>query len=105
MELKAGGRLRSTVDATEVVVIRAPKEAVEVTCGGAAMVPPEAAGGDQGGGGVPASAGGEGAALGKRYVDEPAGLELLCTKGGTSPLACDGRALELKSAKPLPSSD
>lgn len=102
MELKAGGRLRSAVDATEVVVIRAPKEPVEVTCGGVPMVSPDEA---PPAGGAADGHGGEGAALGKRYVDETAGLELLCTKGGTAPLACDGRPLELKSAKPLPSSD
>ena len=49
--------------------------------------------------------GAEGSLLGKRYEDETAGVEVLCTKPGPGALACDGRALTLKSAKPLPSSD
>jgi hypothetical protein len=43
--------------------------------------------------------------LGKRYVDETSEIEVLCTKPGDGTLAVDDRALELKSAKPLPSSD
>ena len=50
-------------------------------------------------------ASGEGTLLGKRYVDDDAGLELLCTKAGPGTLHCDGRPLGLKGAKPLPSSD
>ena len=48
---------------------------------------------------------GEGTKLGKRYVDEELGLELLCTKPGEGSLGVSGRALTLKGAKPLPSSD
>jgi hypothetical protein len=58
--------------------------------------------------GIPAPAkpdAGEGAQLGKRYIDEPTGLELLCTKPGGAVPAADGRALTLKTAKPLPASD
>ena len=47
----------------------------------------------------------EGTLLGKRYVHEASGLELLCTKPGEGSLAVDGAALPLKEAKPLPSSD
>ena len=101
MELKAGVQLKSAVSSTEVVVVRAPKEEVTLTCGGAAMADagepavraepdPSLMGGTQ---------------IGKRYVDEGDTLELLCTKPGDGTLAVDGRALELKSAKPLPSSD
>jgi len=32
-------------------------------------------------------------------------LEVLCTKAGAGALAANGRPLELKSPKPLPSSD
>ena len=46
-----------------------------------------------------------GTLLGKRYADEASGLELLCTKAGAGTLTLDGSALEVKSAKPLPSSD
>ncbi|HEY2084895.1 MAG TPA: hypothetical protein VGH54_02475 [Mycobacterium sp.] len=46
-----------------------------------------------------------GVVLGKRYVDEPTGLEVLCTKAGAGPLAADGRQLVIKAAKALPASD
>ena len=101
MELKAGSRLASTVDATECVVIRAPKEPVDLTCGGVPM----AAAGDGAPAATPSGPEGDGAQLGKRYVDDGVGLELLCVKAGTYPLACGGQPLSLKSAKPLPSSD
>jgi hypothetical protein len=100
MQLKAGTRLRSAVSDVEVVVIRAPADEVDLTCGGAAMVE-----GDAGGGGS-ISPGSEGSiVLGKRYVDAADRLEVLCTKPGEGALALDGEELVLKSAKPLPSSD
>jgi hypothetical protein len=46
-----------------------------------------------------------GVVLGKRYVDEQSGLEVLCTKAGAGPLAADGRPLVIKAAKVLPASD
>jgi hypothetical protein len=46
-----------------------------------------------------------GTQLGKRYAEESMGLELLCTKAGAGRLACNGKDLEIRSAKPLPSSD
>jgi hypothetical protein len=46
-----------------------------------------------------------GTALGKRYTDEAGTLELLCTKGGPSALSVGDTPLQLKDAKPLPSSD
>jgi hypothetical protein len=103
-ELAAGKRLRSPACGTEVIVVRAPAAPVELTCGGSPMTtdpatgpapPPPAVGGGVGGG----------AQLGKRYVDEATGLELLCTKPGGDVPAADGRALTLKTAKPLPASD
>ena len=101
MELKAGVQLRSAVSTTEVVVVRAPKEAVTITCGGVPMV-----GRDEDSPGGEVQAGDEGSALlGKRYVDETSDIEVLCTKPGDGTLAADGRPLELKTAKPLPSSD
>ena len=101
-QLKPGTRLRSAVCATEVMVVAAPKSDVTVSCGGAPMasldvVPPagatlhpDAAPGTQ---------------LGKRYANEAGDLELLCTKPGRGSLACDGKPLAIKGAKPLPSSD
>ncbi|MDP9820794.1 hypothetical protein J2S59_000603 [Nocardioides massiliensis] len=55
------------------------------------------------GGGVDASA--ESVQLGKRYFDENTGLEVLCSKGGAGPLMVDGRLLQVRGAKALPSSD
>jgi hypothetical protein len=46
-----------------------------------------------------------GTLLGKRYVDEATGLEVLCTKPGAGGLAVDGRPLGVKAPKALPASD
>ncbi len=46
-----------------------------------------------------------GTLLGKRYSDEASGVEILCVKPGAGSLGIDGRLLELKTAKALPSSD
>jgi hypothetical protein len=100
-ELKPGGRLKSAVCDTQVMVIAAPKADVALTCGGAPMVDvaatPPAASLD------PAHK--SGTQIGKRYVNEAGDLELLCTKPGEGSLAADGVALTLKEAKALPSSD
>jgi hypothetical protein len=101
VKLRAGQTLHSAVDATTVVVIRAPDDDVSVTCGGQELL--EAAPAQ-----VPASEGGaagDGAQLGKRYADEAVGIELLCTKTGGGALAVNGNPLPLKEAKPLPASD
>jgi len=46
-----------------------------------------------------------GTQLGKRYADDSSGIEVLCTKAGEGTLTLDGERLEIKGAKPLPSSD
>ncbi len=46
-----------------------------------------------------------GTQMGKRYVDEGGNVELLCVKAGEGSLAIDGKVLQIKDAKPLPSSD
>ena len=102
MQLKAGARLKSAADETQVVVVRAPADEVDVTCGGHPLVPMDADGDGRGS----VAAGHEGPTLlGKRYADEGVGLELLCTKGGAGALFVNGAPLPLKEAKPLPSSD
>jgi hypothetical protein len=101
MQLKAGQRLASTVCDAEVVVVKAPEGDVEIGCGGAPMVE---VGQDPERGTLDASLG-DAALLGKRYADEDAGLELLCTKAGAGALTLGGTVLGLKGAKPLPSSD
>lgn len=101
MDLTVGSRWRSAVDDTEVVVVKPPTSAVDLECGGQPMVP---AGTPSPG--LPAADDlRDGTQLGKRYVDDDAGIEVLCTKAGEGSLAVSGRPLVLKEAKPLPSSD
>jgi hypothetical protein len=100
MLLRPGQRLHSAVCDAEVVVVRAPSTPVSVGCGGVPLLeegqsPSEAA----------AAVPGDGPLLGKRYADEELGLELLCIRAGSGVLTVDGRPLQVKGAKPLPSSD
>jgi hypothetical protein len=102
VKVTAGSRWRSAVDTTEVVVVRAPTGEAPLECGGHAMV--------EVGEAIAASHAidperRDGTQLGKRYCDDEAGLEVLCTKGGEGSLAYSGRALRVKGAGPLPSSD
>ena len=104
MRPRIGQRLLSTVDTTGVVVIRWPDADLVITCGGAEMVDAASATGqaereDEHSGSE------AGAQLGKRYVAEALGVEVLCTKGGAGPLAVNGQPLTQKQAKPLPASD
>jgi hypothetical protein len=103
IDLKPGTKLASTVCGTEVIVVRPPSEPVEVSCGGSSMVPADEAPPEDDRGTI--EGGGDATLLGKRYVHEASGLELLCTKPGDGSLAVGGEALPLKEAKPLPSSD
>jgi hypothetical protein len=102
MELRPGQKLHSAVCDAQVVVVKAPSAPVEIGCGGAPMLDD-----GQEADGAPAidSSLGEGPLLGKRYADDDLGLELLCTRAGEGALTVDGRRLEVKGAKPLPSSD
>jgi hypothetical protein len=102
MDLKPGTRLRSVVDTTEVIVVRAPEDVVDLRCGGHGMIGMTDSvladlaildGFDQG------------CQIGKRYVHELSGLELLCTKGGPGAVSVGDELLPVKGAKPLPSSD
>jgi hypothetical protein len=97
--MKPGTKLKSTVDDTEVMVIKSSGDAV-VACGGAAMVDTKPAES-----GVIDPAFAEGTKIGKRYVDAAGTVELLCVKAGKGSLSIDGIALTTKDAKPLPSSD
>lgn len=102
MELKAGGRIRSAVCTTEVMVILAPQGDVDLRCGGAPMLP---LGTEPPDGAAIADDAKSGTQIGKRYVNEAGELELLCTKPGDGSLAQAGAELAIKGAKPLPSSD
>lgn len=102
MELKPGMRLESATCETQVVVVKAPKDPidVELRCGGEPMHE-LGAGGDR----LPISVEGDATLLGKRYEDAGLGVELLCTQAGAGVLAVGDAPLEVKGAKPLPSSD
>ena len=100
MELKAGMRLRSSACSSEVIVVRAPTEEVDLRCGGVpmtALTEPAVAALDPGFS--------DGTKLGKRYSDPTSGLEVLCTKAGEGSLSLGADPLPVKEAKPLPSSD
>ncbi len=100
--LKAGTRLRSAVCKSEIMVVAAPKDDVELTCGGAPVI---AIGDAPPAGAAISDAAREGTQIGKRYTNEAGDLEILCTKPGEGSLAVGGVALQIKGAKPLPSSD
>jgi len=102
MELKPGSRLRSTTDATEVVVVKAPGGDVDLRCGGHPMAPLTA---DAAATQSVADGFAEGTQVGKRYADDEVGIEVLCTKAGQGTLSLGLEALPVKGAKPLPSSD
>jgi hypothetical protein len=100
LNLRPGDQLASAVCTTRVVVIRVPADRQPVLeCGGQPMLTGAAAG-------KPAPAGPDAATLiGKRYVDATETVEVLCTSSGASVLTCDGEAMAIKAAKPLPASD
>jgi hypothetical protein len=103
VKLKPGTRLRSQIDGTEVIVVRAPADDLGVACGGQPMIDVAAAPEP---GLAPAGDPAEGTQLGKRYtLATDAAIELLVTKPGTYGLSIDGSPLALKEAKPLPASD
>ena len=99
--LKAGGRFKSAVCETQVMVIKAPAGDLDLRCGGAQMLAPAATAPA----GLTLQGGGEGTLIGKRYVNADESIELLCTKGGQGSLSLNGTPLEVKQAKQLPSSD
>jgi hypothetical protein len=102
MKITPGSRWMSAVCNTEVVVMKAPSAETSLECGGSPMV---AVGSVRATGAAPATDHCGGTLLGKRYADETAGLEVLCTKGGQGSLSINGKALVLRATTPLPSSD
>lgn len=101
MELKPGSRWKSTTCNGEVVVVRPPRSAVTLECGGRPMIPvggtsetAEIAGGHD-----------KGTMIGKRYADAESGLEVLSAKAGLGSLSANGRPMPAKEAQALPSSD
>jgi hypothetical protein len=102
MKILPGSRWKSAVCDTEVVVVKAPKEEAELQCGGATMLPHNAA---KPADAVCAAGQDGGSLLGKRYGDDAAAIEVLCTKAGQGGLAIDGRAMVIRQTVQLPSSD
>lgn len=102
MELKPGSRWKSAVCDAQMVVVRPPSGAGELQCGGAPVLPIDDTAAPSG---AVSPDFAEGVAIGKRYVDEDSGLEVLGAKAGKGSLAFNGRAMTLKGAKPLPASD
>lgn len=101
MRLKAGTRLRSAVDACEIVVVKATDESVDLRCGGHPFLAIDAG---------PVSESIEpgfdgGTQIGKRYAAEELGLEVLCTKAGEGAISVGEIMLDVKGAKALPASD
>ncbi len=101
MKLRPGQRLQSVACDSQIIVVRAPADDVDLRCGGHPVVEvgSDAAKADL----DPALA--EGTAIGKRYGDEELGIELLCTKAGKGTISIGAEPLPLKGAKLLPSSD
>jgi len=101
--LRPGVRLFSAVCTTEMIVVKASAGGgVDLTIGGA---PPRTSPGVRDSASSVTDGYGGGAAIGKRYVDDEGTIELLCTKAGPGVPAIGGKLLQLKDAKPLPSSD
>lgn len=99
IDVKPGMKLSSTVCKTQIMVLRAPAGALDISCGGAPMQV-----------GDPAELGavsGEnsGTLVGKRYTDAEETMEFLCTRGGDGSVAVAGHVIDVKAAKKLPSSD
>jgi hypothetical protein len=99
---KAGLRLKSVVCDTEVIVIKAPKEDLDLRCGGQPMVE---LGDETPGGAPPATPHDAGTLIGKRYATGDPAVEVLCTKAGAGSLSIGDAVLPAKEASPLPSSD
>ena len=102
MTLKPGARLFSAVCTTELIAVKVPAGEVDLTIGG---FPPVSSAAERTQTGSVADGHGGGAAMGKRYVDSAATIELLCTKPGNGVPALGDELLQLKEAKPLPASD
>jgi hypothetical protein len=100
VQLKAGLRLASVTCDTVVMIVKGAGD-VDLRCGGQPMV--EFGKADTKVGADPAFS--AGTQMGKRYADDDAGLEVLCTKPGAGSLSVGTTELPVKGAKPLPASD
>ena len=96
MTPKIGSRLYSAAGSVEIIVVSSPAREVALTCGSSPVNPASSGRAPDDLQDVP---------VGKRFEDIESGLEVLVTKGGTGPLAVDGRPMLLKVPKRLPASD
>jgi hypothetical protein len=101
MQLKPGTRLQSVTCDTQVVAVRVPAGDLDLRCGGLPMVPVGEAAEKV----APLAGFDAGTLMGKRYGSDELGVELLCSKPGAGSLSSGDTIVELKEAKPLPSSD
>lgn len=100
--LKAGMRLKSAVCNAEFMVIKTPPGESVLCCGGQKLLDAKDTR-DPTANPSPDFSGGS--LVGKRYIDQNDGIELLCTKAGQGSLSLAGQAMAVKQAKVLPSSD
>jgi hypothetical protein len=106
MELKPGSRWKSAVCGGEMVVVRPPRSPGELYCGGRAVQPFDDAAGSAASPAAGIVDGHDGGVLmGKRYIDDVSGIEVLGSKPGAGALSFEGRVMATKDAKPLPASD
>jgi hypothetical protein len=96
-------RLSSAVCDTEVIVIKAPHDDLDLRCGGRPMVEHQATAAARSG--VPAAPFDAGTLIGKRYAADGPAVEVLCTRAGEGSLSIGEVVLPPKEASPLPSSD
>lgn len=99
--LKSGSRLKSQVDGTQVIVVRAPADDIDLRIGGHPAIEFTATAAE----GLELQPSGEAALLGKRYTRSENDLELLVTKADSAALTIGETALIIKDSKPLPASD
>lgn len=86
----------------EVIVVKAPADVdVDIRCGGVPMTPVDAAQPPR----TPPLVATDGMLIGKRYVFDEIGLQVLCTKSGEGDLAVGDVVLPLQEARALPASD
>ncbi len=100
-ELKTGARLKSAVCDGEIMVVATHGGDIALTCGGAPMT----AAGEEAQSAEMNADHAVGIVIGKRYITEDEGLEVLCVKAGAGSLAVGGDLLLQKDTKKLPKTD
>jgi hypothetical protein len=102
LELKPGTRLFGPACTTEMIVVKAPADAVDLRIGGHPAVTSADERDDSL---TVTNSADEKPAMGKRYVDADDTIEGLCTKAGDGAPGIGDTLLVQKDAKPLPASD